>query len=83
MTTLGLETSESYKGSKAAFYSAEVGLDFAVNSIITRFEGLVPFTTSADEPNSDADGFIKIDDYQGIRLRGAAPVHQHLVSNHE
>jgi hypothetical protein len=83
MTTLGLETSESYKGSKAAFYSAEVGLDFAVNSIITRFEGLVPFTTSADEPNSDADGFITIPEYQGhsIRYRITNPVEKYLYQS--
>jgi hypothetical protein len=83
MTTLGLETSESYKGSKAAFYSAEVGLDFAVNSIITRFEGLVPFTTTADEPNSDNDGFIKIDDYQGhsIRYRITKPLEKYLYQS--
>ena len=83
MTTLGLETSESYKGSKAAFYSAEVGLDFAVNSIITRFEGLVPFTTSADEPNSDADGFITIPEYQGhsIRYRITKPLEKYLYQS--
>ena len=38
MTNLGLQSSESHKKGKEAFYSAEVGLDLAVNAIVKEFE---------------------------------------------
>lgn len=83
MTTLNLKTSESFKGSKKAFYSAEVGLDLAVNSIIEQFEGLVPYTTSADNPGSDADGFITVENYRNhsIKYRITNPVDKFLYQS--
>lgn len=83
MTTLNLKTSESFKGSKEAFYSAEVGLDLAVNSIIKQFEGLVPYTTSADNPGSDADGFITVENYRNhsIKYRITNPVEKFLYQS--
>ena len=83
MTTLNLKTSESFKGSKKAFYSAEVGLDLAVNSIIEQFEGLVPYTTSADNPGSDADGFITVENYRNhsIKYRVTNPVEKYLYQS--
>ena len=83
MTTLNLKTSESFKGSKKAFYSAEVGLDLAVNSIIKQFEGLVPYTTSADNPGSDADGFITVENYRNhsIKYRITNPVEKYLYQS--
>mgnify|MGYP000706942206 CR=1 FL=1 len=59
MTNLGFQMSESYKRGKKAFYSAEVGLDLAVNAIIKEFEDLIPYTESADYPGADGAGFIE------------------------
>ena len=41
MTNLELLTSESYRKDQRAFYSAEVGLDLAVNAIVEKFKDLV------------------------------------------
>ena len=46
VTNLGFQASQSYKKSKQAFYSAEVGLDLAVNAIVKEFEDLTPYTES-------------------------------------
>ena len=46
MTNLDLQTSESHQKGKKAFYSAEVGLDLAVASIVKEFENLIPYTQS-------------------------------------
>jgi hypothetical protein len=83
MTTLGLETSESYKGNKAAFYAAEVGLDLAVSRIIKQFEGLVPYTTTKDNPDSDVDGFIFEPDYRNhnVKYKITNPVKKFLYQS--
>lgn len=69
ITNLGLLTSESYRTGQKAFYSAEVGLDLAVNAIVEEFEDLVPYTTSLDDPNADADGFITVENYRDYKVR--------------
>ena len=69
ITNLGLLTSESYRTGQKAFYSAEVGLDLAVNAIVERFEDLVPYTTSLDDPNADADGFVTVENYRDYKVR--------------
>ena len=69
ITNLGLLTSESYRTGQKAFYSAEVGLDLAVNTIVEEFEDLVPYTTSLDDPNADADGFITVENYRDYKVR--------------
>ena len=69
ITNLGLLTSESYRTGQKAFYSAEVGLDLAVNAIVEEFEDLVPYTISLDDPNADADGFITVENYRDYKVR--------------
>jgi hypothetical protein len=67
--TLNLETSQAHKKGKNAFYSAEVGLDLAVNSIIDDFEDLVPYTESADDANADSDGFLTVSNYRNYEVK--------------
>ena len=67
--SLNLETSQSHKKGKNAFYSAEVGLDLAVNAIIEDFEDLIPYTESADDANSDADGFVTVANYRNYDVK--------------
>jgi len=67
--TLNLETTQAHRKGKTAFYSAEVGLDLAVNSIITDFEDLIPYTESADDANADADGYISVSDYRDYAVK--------------
>jgi len=67
--TLNLETSQSHKKGKNAFYSAEVGLDLAVNDIINEFEDLIPYTESADQAGSDGDGFITVNNYRNYKVK--------------
>ena len=69
MTNLGFQASESSKKIKKAFYSAEVGLDLAVNAIVNEFEDLTPYTQSADDPNADGDGFIAVANYRNHRVK--------------
>ena len=69
MTNLGLQTSESYRTGQKAFYSADVGLDLAVNAIVERFEDLVPYTNSLDDPNADADGFVTVENYRDYKVQ--------------
>ena len=69
MTNLELLTSESYRKGQRAFYSAEVGLDLAVNAIVEKFKDLVPYTESLDDPNADADGFITVENYRDYRVK--------------
>ncbi len=69
MTNLELLTSESYRKDQRAFYSAEVGLDLAVNAIVEKFKDLVPYTESLDDPNADADGFVTVENYRDYRVR--------------
>jgi len=64
MTNLDLQTSDSHQKGKKAFYSAEVGLDLAVASIVKEFENLIPYTQSEDYPNADANGFITVANYR-------------------
>ena len=67
--TLNLETSQSHKKGKNAFYSAEVGLDLAVNAIIEDFEDLIPYTESADVDGADSDGFISVANYRNYEVK--------------
>ena len=63
-TTLSMEASEAYKKGKGAFYSAEFGLDLAVNEILKKFEEFTPPPIeSADQTalNSDTDWFDTVD----------------------
>jgi len=67
--TLNLETAQAHKKGKTAFYSAEVGLDLAVNSIINDFEDLIPYTESADDPAADSDGYISVSNYRNYAVK--------------
>ncbi len=67
--TLNMEAAQSHKKGRSAFYSAEVGLDFAVNSIINDFEDLIPYTQSADDASADADGFITVSNYRNYEIK--------------
>lgn len=67
--TLNLESSESHKKGKNAFYSAEVGLDLAVNDIIEDFEDLIPYTESADDGSSDSEGYINVSNYRNYAVK--------------
>jgi Tfp pilus assembly protein PilX len=67
--TLNLETAHSHKKGRNAFYSAEVGLDLAVNDIINEFEDLTPYTESADQTGSDADGYINAANYRNYAVK--------------
>jgi hypothetical protein len=69
MTNLDLQISESHQKGKKAFYSAEVGLDLAVASIVKEFENLIPYTQSSDYPNADANGFITVANYRDHSIR--------------
>ena len=69
MTNLGFQLSDSYQKSKKAFYSAEVGLDLAVNAIVNDFKDLTPYTTSIDNPGSDDNGFVTVENYRGYKVR--------------
>jgi hypothetical protein len=69
MTSLDLQTSDSHQKGKKAFYSAEVGLDLAVASIVKQFENLIPYTQSEDYPDADANGFITVANYRGHSIR--------------
>jgi len=83
MTNLGLQSSESHKKGKEAFYSAEVGLDLAVNSIVKEFENLVPYTQSADYPDADSNGFITVANYRdyNIRYKVTSPLKRFLYQS--
>jgi len=67
--TLNLETTHSHKKGRNAFYSAEVGLDLAVNDIISDFENLIPYTESADDSAADGDGYINVANYRGYAVK--------------
>ena len=83
MTNLDLQTSESHQKGKKAFYSAEVGLDLAVASIVKEFENLIPYTQSSDYPNADANGFITVANYRdhSIRYKVTNPLEKFLYQS--
>ena len=83
MTNLDLQTSESHQKGKKAFYSAEVGLDLAVASIVKEFENLIPYTQSADYSNADANGFITVANYRdhSIRYKVTNPLEKFLYQS--
>lgn len=64
VTSLNLESSKAHSKGKQAFYAAEVGLDLAANAIITSFENLSVYTSSADN-GGDGEGFITVNNYRG------------------
>ncbi|MZH13777.1 MAG: hypothetical protein F3742_03300 [Nitrospinae bacterium] len=65
---LNLESAEAHKKGKNAFYSAEVGLDLAVNDIINEFEDLIPYTESSDY-GGDSEGYINVADYRNYAVK--------------
>ena len=65
---LNLESAEAHKKGKNAFYSAEVGLDLAVNDIINEFEDLIPYTESSDY-GGDSEGYINVADYRKYAVK--------------
>jgi len=67
--TLNLESSEAHKKGKNAFYSAEVGLDLAINDIISEFEDLSVYTESADQAGADGDGYINVANYRNYAVK--------------
>ncbi len=67
--TLNLESSEAHKKGKNAFYSAEIGLDLAVNDIINDFEDLIPYTESVDQAGADGDGYINVANYRNYAVK--------------
>ena len=69
MTSLDLQISDSHQKGKKAFYSAEVGLDLAVASIVKEFENLIPYTQSENYANADANGFITVANYRDHSIR--------------
>jgi len=83
MTNLDLQTSESHQKGKKAFYSAEVGLDLAVASIVKKFENLIPYTQSADYSYADANGFITVANYRdhSIRYKVTNPLEKFLYQS--
>ena len=58
--TLNMETANAHKKGKNAFYSAEVGLDLAVNDIISEFENLSVY--------SDSGGFTTPQTYRNYQV---------------
>ncbi len=52
LTQLNLESSNAHNKGKRSFYAAEVGLDAAVNDIISEFENLSIYTTTANDGGS-------------------------------
>jgi len=83
MTSLDLQTSDSHQKGKKAFYSAEVGLDLAVASIVKEFENLIPYTQSEDYPSADANGFITVANYRdhSIRYKVTNPLEKFLYQS--
>jgi hypothetical protein len=83
MTNLDLQTSKSHQKGKKAFYSAEVGLDLAVNSIVKEFENLIPYAQSSDHLASDSDGFITVENYRdhSIRYKVTNPLKKFLYQS--
>ena len=67
--TLNLESSEAHKKGKNAFYSAEVGLDLAINDVISEFEDLSVYTESADQAGADGDGYINVANYRNYAVK--------------
>ena len=83
VTNLDLQQSGSHQKGKKAFYSAEVGLDLAVASIVKEFENLIPYTQSEDYPNADANGFITVANYRdhSIRYKVTNPLEKFLYQS--
>jgi hypothetical protein len=61
-TQLNVTSSGAHKKSKQAYYTAEVGLDTAVNDIIQEFENLSIYTTSANKGGTPG---ITVPNYRG------------------
>jgi len=68
ITSLNFETSNALLKGKKAYYSAEVGLELAVNTILKSFDDLAPYTTSSQN-GGDAEGFITENDYRGYEIK--------------
>ena len=68
LVNLNYQSTDAYFKGKNAFYSAEVGLDLAVNEIISEYENLSPYTESADYAGSDTDGYITVANYRDFEV---------------
>jgi hypothetical protein len=79
MTSLNLESSNAQRNGKQAFYAAEVGLDLAINDVITQLENLTIYTTSADF-GGDADGYIFENNYRNhdVKYKITNPLQNYL-----
>ena len=64
VTQLNVSSSGSHKKAKQAFYTSEVGLDVGVNEIITSFENLTVYTTTANASPAGSPGKW-INNYRG------------------
>ncbi|PIQ96883.1 MAG: hypothetical protein COV67_07190 [Nitrospinae bacterium CG11_big_fil_rev_8_21_14_0_20_56_8] len=60
LVNLEMQSTQAHRKSKTAFYSAEVGLDLAVNEIIEEFEDLSVYTNSG--------GPVTADNYRGYSV---------------
>jgi len=65
VTQLNVSSSGAHKIGKQTFYSAEYGLDFAVNEIVQKFENLSIYTTSAEANTADPGNPNITEDYKG------------------
>ena len=68
VTQLNLESSHAQRKGKKAYYAAEVGLDLAINDIMSSFENLSVYTTTADN-GGDADGYLTVNNYRGYNVK--------------
>ena len=68
MAAINFEISQAHKQGKKAYYSAEVGLELAVNDILSEFAGMGVYSESIDDEKADSDGFITVPDYQGYEV---------------
>jgi Tfp pilus assembly protein PilX len=68
-TQLNVTSSGAHKKGKQAFYSAEVGLDLAVNDIIQEFEDLAIYTVSENHNTNDPGNPVVTETYRGFDVQ--------------
>ncbi|GJL78971.1 MAG: hypothetical protein NPINA01_19600 [Nitrospinaceae bacterium] len=68
VTTLNLESSHAHRKGKKAFYAAEVGLDLAINDIMSSFENLSVYTNTASN-GGDGEGYLTVNNYRGYDVK--------------
>lgn len=69
ISNLNYRTSSAYKKQKQVFYSSEMGLNAAINDIITQYNALTPYTQSADYAGADASGYMTVANYHGYQVK--------------